>query len=177
MSQEKQPYQQLNFSVENKKTLYNITIQQTIAISEALAELVKPGDTLLLFGEGKIDSVYELLMDPNDVPKILFKTGLGLKSDINRSSFLKGIFFTAALREILLRYIVDYEDFIECEVRKDYSQHFKNLINEVLPTQYSNDTENNTHNWINKAIRAFTNHPDWDFFSFRIFPKKIFCVF
>ena len=115
-------------------------------------------NTLLLFGEGKIDSVYELLMDPNDVPKILFKTGLGLKSDINRSSFLKGIFFTAALREILLRYIVDYEDFIECEVRKDYSQHFKNLINEVLPTQYSNDTENNTHNWINKAIRAFTNH-------------------
>jgi tRNA threonylcarbamoyladenosine biosynthesis protein TsaE len=51
LSQEKNPYQQLNFSVENKKALYNITIRQTMAISQALAELIKPGDTLLLFGD------------------------------------------------------------------------------------------------------------------------------
>ena len=51
MSQEKFFGRQLSFSVKNKKVVYNITIQQTVSISRALAELVRPGDTLLLFGD------------------------------------------------------------------------------------------------------------------------------
>ena len=51
MSQEKNFDNQLNFSVNNKKVFYGITIQKTVAISEALADLVRSGDTILLFGE------------------------------------------------------------------------------------------------------------------------------
>ena len=51
MNQEKYFDKQLDFSVKNKKVLYDITIQKTVFLSEALAELVRPGDTVLLFGE------------------------------------------------------------------------------------------------------------------------------
>ena len=42
---------QLPFSAKNKKGFYSISIQQTLSLSETLAELVRPGDTLLLFGD------------------------------------------------------------------------------------------------------------------------------
>ena len=42
---------QLKVPGKNKKVFHNITIQQTVSISETLAELIEPGDTLLLFGD------------------------------------------------------------------------------------------------------------------------------
>lgn len=51
MSKEKFSDKQLNFTVKNKKVFYNITIQQTVYIAEILAEVIRPGDTVLLYGE------------------------------------------------------------------------------------------------------------------------------
>jgi len=51
LSKEKFSDKQLNFTVKNKKVFYNITIQQTVYIAEILAEVIRPGDTVLLFGE------------------------------------------------------------------------------------------------------------------------------
>ena len=51
MSKEKFSDKQFNFLVKNKKVFHNITSQQTVSISETLAELIRPGDTVLLFGK------------------------------------------------------------------------------------------------------------------------------
>ena len=75
-------------------------------------------------------------MKPSSVPIVMFKKGLGLKSDLKTSNYLKGIIFTGSLREILIRYIFDSDTFLECEIREDYIRHFKSLTKEPFPKKH-----------------------------------------
>ena len=111
---------------------------------------------LILFGEAEIDSIFEIRMKPNSVPIVMFKKGLGLKSDLKTSNYLKGIIFTGSLREILIRYIFDSDTFLECEIREDYIRHFKSLTKEPFPKK--DEDKDEIFNWIDLALRRFSNN-------------------
>ena len=113
--------------------------------------------SLLDIGESKIDSIFQIEVVENEKPRIIFKTGLGLKTDISRSSWLKGIFFTAALREILLKYIIEEDQFSECKIKKKFIEHFENITGEDFPKNYEPGKEG-TAKWINSAIAEFSNN-------------------
>ena len=69
--------------MKNKKVLYNITKQQTKAISEAFSELVRAGDTLLLFGDvGSGKTFFSRLL----IQKMMKKQGAKLE-DIPSPTF------------------------------------------------------------------------------------------
>lgn len=111
---------------------------------------------LIQFGESEIDSIFQVRMKPNTIPTVMFKKGLGLKSDLKASNYLKGIIFTGSVREILMRYIFDADTFLECEVREDYVKHFKNLTKESFPKK---DDENDViFNWIDLALSRYSNY-------------------
>ena len=111
---------------------------------------------VIQFGEAEIQSIFELRMKPNEVPTVMFKKGLGLKSDLKISNYLKGIIFTACLREILLRYIFDSDNFKECEVREDYVKHFKQLTKENFPTK--EDDKDKIFEWLDLALERYSNN-------------------
>ena len=111
---------------------------------------------LLTFGEKEQDSIFILRIMPNEVPEMIFKKGLGLKSDIKNSHFLKGILFTSALREILQKYIIETEKFEECKIRDDYIKKFEKLTKQKFPKKDENESEE-IEDWINLAIDEFSN--------------------
>ena len=86
----------------------------------------------------------------------MFKKGLGLKSDLKNSNYLKGIIFTGSVREILMRYIFDSDTFVECEVREDYVKHFKTLTKEPFPKK--EDETDDIISWIELALRRYSNY-------------------
>ena len=111
---------------------------------------------LIQFGEAEIDSIFEIRMKPNSIPIVMFKKGLGLKSDLKSSNYLKGIIFTGSVREILMRYIFDADTFLECDVREDYVKHFKMLTKEPFPKK--EDEKDDIFNWIDLALRRYSNY-------------------
>ena len=112
---------------------------------------------VLQFGEtDQIESIFELRMKPNEVPVVMFKKGLGLKSDLKTSNYLKGIIFTGCLREILLRYIFDSDNFSECDVRDDYVKHFKKLTNKNFPVKENEKDE--IFEWLDLALERYSNY-------------------
>ena len=113
--------------------------------------------SLLDIGESKIDSIYQVEVIEDEKPRIIFKSGLGLKSDISRSNWLKGIFFTAALREILLKYIIEADQFKECKIRKDFVKHFEDLTSEPFPDTYVAGMDG-TYKWLNIALSEFSTN-------------------
>ena len=95
-------------------------------------------------------------MKPNSIPIVMFKKGLGLKSDLKSSNYLKGIIFTGSVREILIRYIFDADTFLECDVREDYVKHFKMLTKEPFPKK--EDEKDDIFNWIDLALRRYSTY-------------------
>ena len=83
----------------------NIKIKKVISFKDKIRSA--GSKNLIQFGEADIDSIYEIRMKPNSIPIVMFKKGLGLKSDLKNSNYLKGIIFTGSVREILMRYIFD----------------------------------------------------------------------
>ena len=98
----------------------------------------------------------KLKVKPNTIPIVMFKKGLGLKSDLKASNYIKGIIFTGCVREILMRYIFDSETFLECEIREDYEKHFKSLTKEPFPKK--DDEKDTVFNWIDLAISRYSNY-------------------
>jgi hypothetical protein len=152
-----------NISADQVRFRFKIVENSSGSIKKILCfkDQIKPWseskNTLLNIGEGKIDSIYEINVEPDNKPSIIFKAGLGIKSDLLNSNYLKGIIFTAALREILLKYIIEAEKFIDCKFKKDYSKHFQSLLSEDFPDKFVNDDQE-IYNWINRAVASFSNH-------------------
>ena len=111
---------------------------------------------LLQFGEAEIQSIFELRMLPSEIPTIMFKKGLGIKSDLKNSNYLKGIIFTGCLREILIRYIFDSDKFADCDVRDDYIKQFKFLTKKEFPKK--NDDIDEIYEWLDLALERFSNY-------------------
>jgi len=132
----------------------NIQIKKVISFKDKIRSA--GSKNLIQFGEAEIDSIYEIKMKPNSIPIVMFKKGLGLKSDLKNSNYLKGIIFTGSVREILMRYIFDSDTFTECEVREDYVRHFKNLTKEPFPKK--EDETDEIMSWIDLALRRYSNY-------------------
>ena len=71
--------------------------------------------------------------------------------------YLKGIVFTAALREILLRYIIESDRFSECKIKKEYEKHFIELMSEEFPKKFEN-SDNKIIEWIKRAVARFSDY-------------------
>jgi hypothetical protein len=132
----------------------NIKIKKVISFKDKIRSA--GSKNLIQFGEADIDSIYEIRMKPNSIPIVMFKKGLGLKSDLKNSNYLKGIIFTGSVREILMRYIFDSDTFTECEVREDYVRHFKTLTKEPFPKK--EDETDEIMSWIELALRRYSNY-------------------
>jgi hypothetical protein len=139
--------------IENTKN----KLKKVLSINDGIKPWSPGKETLLNVGEGKIDSIYEIEVTPNDVPSIIFRSGLGIKADLKNSNYLKGIIFTAALREILLRYIIESERFSDCKIKKEYEKHFIELTSEEFPIKFEN-SDNKITEWIKRAVARFSDH-------------------
>ena len=134
-------------------------IKKVLGTCYAIKPWQPANSSMLEIGEQNIDSIYQIEVIENEKPKIIFKQGLGFKADIQRSNWLKGIIFTAALREILLKYIIESEEFKECKIKRQYVEFFKTILKEPFPEKYiSGDDANGTRKWLNLALSEFSNN-------------------
>lgn len=139
--------------IENTKD----KLKKVLSINDGIKPWSPGKETLLNVGEGKIDSIFEVEVMPNDIPSIIFKSGLGIKADLKNSNYLKGIIFTAALREILLRYIIESDRFSECKIKREYEKHFTQIMSEEFPKKFEN-SDNKVTEWIKRAVARFSDY-------------------
>ena len=131
-----------------------------------LIEPIKPkqGSTLLKYAEREQDSIFEIEIIPDDIPTIYFKKNYGLKTLFKESNFFKVFIFSAAINQVLTKYLLMSEAFEDCEYRKNWIKHFSDLVGTKPPSKadfYGGD-ENVTdgEKWIIEAISRFTKKPN-----------------
>ena len=86
------------------------------------------------------------------MPVLYFQRGYGVERDVKESHYLKGILFSFAIREILQKYIINKDEFSECNIRKNWIKHFSTICEDKFPEQYDDDAET----YINTALKNFT---------------------
>ena len=122
MSKEKFSNKQLNFPVKNKKVFHNITIQQTVSISETLAELIRPGDTVLLFGDiGSGKTFFSRVM----IQKMMQKQGVVVE-DIPSPTFTIVQIYDTLLPSVWhldLYRISNPEEIIDLDLENAFEKH------------------------------------------------------
>ena len=131
-----------------------------------LIEPIKPkqGSTLLKYAEREQDGIFEIEVIPDEIPTVYFKKNYGLKVLLKESNFFKVFIFTAAINQVLTKYLLMTDEFQDCEYQKNWVKHFSDLVGRKPPSKsdfYSGD-ENFTEGekWINDAVSRFTEKPN-----------------
>lgn len=107
--------------------------------------------TFLRIGKRDQKTLFEIEILPGNVPTIFFKKGFGLEKDIKQSNFLKNIFFHYAVKEILTTYLIEKDEFNECDSKKTWAKEFELLTKSKFPEKYDDDAKE----WINDACHLF----------------------
>jgi len=131
-----------------------------------LIEPIKPkqGSTLLKYAEREQDPIFEVEVQPDDIPTVYFRKNFGLKTLLKESNFFKVIIFTAAINQVLTKYLLNTQIFEDCDYKKNWIKHFTDLVGQKPPSKndfYGGD-ENLTdgEKWIKNAISRFTEKPN-----------------